>query len=130
MGPASNGRIEIGLTHPETSSIAVPFSVLSRFRVDPPAINILNAQPGETFQRELWLLDNYDEDFEIASATSGQNIIKVVSKEKLGHRYKLNLEITSPASKGAARMFTDTLTLTTKDGEKISITCRGFFRRQ
>jgi hypothetical protein len=130
MGASSNGRIEIALSHPETPSITVPFSVLARFRVDPPAINILNAQPGETIQRELWVLDNYDEDFEIASAASAQNIIKVVSKEKLGNRYKLNLEIMPPASKGAARMFTDTLSLTMKDGEKINITCRGFFRRQ
>lgn len=130
MGASSNGRIEIALTHPESPLITVPFSVLARFRLDPPAINILNAQPGEVFQRELWVLNNYDEDFEIVSATSTQNIIKVVSQEKLGHRYKLNLEITSPASKGAARMFTDTLSLTMKDGEKITITCRGFFRRQ
>jgi hypothetical protein len=130
MGASSNGRIEIAVTHPECTSITVPFSVLARFRLDPPAINILNAQPEEIFQRELWVLDNYDEDFEIASATSTQNIIKVVSQEKLGNRYKLNLEITCPASKGTARMFTDTLTLTMKDGEKINVTCRGFFKRQ
>ena len=130
MGASSTGRIEITLTHPECSSITVPFSVLAPFRVDPPAINVLNAEPGEKIQRELWVLNNYDEDFEIVSAVSSQGIVKVVSQEKLGHRYKLNLEITCPEQKGAARMFSDTLTLTMKDGEKINVTCRGFFRRQ
>jgi hypothetical protein len=130
MGASSNGRVEIALTHPECPSITVPFSVLARFRVDPPAINVLNAEPGEKIQRELWVLDNYDEDFEIASVVSGQNIVKVVGQEKLGHRYKLNIEIMPPESKGAAKMFTDTLSLTTKDGEKINVTCRVFFRRQ
>lgn len=130
MGASSNGRIEIALTHPECPSITVPFSVLARFRIDPPAINVLNAEPGEKIQRELWVLDNYDEDFEIASAVSGQNIVKVVGKEKLGHRYKLNIEIMPPETKKTARMFADTLSLTMKDGEKINVTCRGFFRRQ
>jgi hypothetical protein len=129
MGASTVGRIEIGLTHPETSSIIVPFSVLSRFRVDPPAINVLNAVPGEKMQRELWLLDNYDEDFEIDSAASAQGIIKVISIEKLGNRYKIIIEIMPPEKQNNARMFNDTLTLTTKDGEKINVTCRGFYKR-
>ncbi|MFH1370132.1 MAG: DUF1573 domain-containing protein [Planctomycetota bacterium] len=130
MGASNNGRIEIAVSHPECPSITVPFGLLARFRVDPPAINLLNAEPGEKIQRELWVLDNYDEDFEIASVTSGQDIVKVVSREKLGRRYKLNLEIIPPATQKTARMFTDTLSLTTKDGEKINVTCRGFFRRR
>ena len=130
IGASSNGRIEIGITHPECSSITVPFSVLARFRVDPPAINVLNAEPGQKIRRQLWVLDNYDEDFEITSAASGQDIVKVLDKEKLGNRYKLNLEILPPETSKAARMFTDTLSLTMKDGEKINVTCRGFFRRK
>ncbi len=130
MGANNNGRIEISVTHPECSSITVPFSVLPRFRVDPPAINLLNAEPGQKIHRELWVLDNYDEDFEIASAASKQDIVKVVEQEKIGNRYKLGIDITPPATKSAARMFMDTLSVTMKDGEKINITCRGFFRRK
>ncbi len=130
MGANSNGRIEITLTHPECASITVPFSILPRFRADPPAINILNAEPGKAVQKELWVLNNYDEDFEITSATSKEGIIKVVSQEKLGNRYKFNLEITSPPAKNTMRMFTDTLSISTKDGEKIDIACRGFYLRK
>jgi hypothetical protein len=130
VGANSNGRIEIGLTHPECTSLTVPFSVLSKFRADPPAINVLNAQPGKAVQKELWVLNNYDEDFEITSAASKEGVIKVVSQEKLGNRYKFNLEITPPPAKNTARMFTDTLSISIKDGEKIDVACRGFYLRK
>jgi hypothetical protein len=130
MGTNGSGRIEITLTHPECTSLAVPFSILSRFRADPLTINVLDAEPGKAVQKELWVLNNYDEDFEIASATSKEGVIKVVSQEKLGNRYKFNLEITPPPAKNTARMFTDTLSISTKDGEKIDVICRGFYRRK
>jgi hypothetical protein len=130
MGPSSNGRIEISVTHPECPSITVPFSVLPRFRADPPAINLLNAEPEQIIHREVWVLDNYDEDFEIASAVSKKNIVKVIKQEKIGNRYKLSIDITPPAIHRSERMFMDTLTVTMKDGDRINITCRGFYRRK
>jgi hypothetical protein len=129
-GVNSSGRIEITTSHPECPTITVPFSVLARFKVDPPAINILNAEVNKAVERELWLLNNYSEDFEIASATSKEGIIKVLSQEKIGNRCKFGLAITPPPTPNPARMFTDTLTITTKDGEKIEVACRGFYQRQ
>jgi hypothetical protein len=129
-GTNSSGRIEITTTHPECPTITVPFSVLARFKVDPPAINILNAEINKSVERELWLLNNYNEDFEIASATSKEGVIKVLSQEKIGNRCKFNLAIVPPATQSPARMFTDTLTITTKDGEKVEVACRGFYQRQ
>ena len=108
----------------------MPFSVLPRLKVDPPAINILNAEAGKAVERELWLLNNYNEDFEIASATSREGIIKVTGQEKVGTRYKFNLSMVPPTTENPAKMFTDTLTITTKDGEKIEVVCRGFYQRK
>jgi hypothetical protein len=127
---SANGRIEIGLTHPECSSITVPFSILSALRCDPPAINIINAEPAKAVSKEIWILSNYDEDFEITSSASKDNSIKVVNQEKMGNRYKLTLEITPPPAKNTARMFTDVLTVSTKTGEKLDVTCRGFYLRK
>lgn len=130
MGTNNFGRIEIKLTHPDCTSVTIPFGLIPRFRTDPAAINIINAEPGKTVQKELWLLNNYNEDFEIASITSKEGIIKLVSKEKMGSRYKVNLEINPPKAEGkeALRMFTDTLTIKTSDGDTVDINCRGFFR--
>jgi hypothetical protein len=129
-GTNNSGRVEITTSHPDCPTITVPFSVLPRFKVDPPAINILNAEPGKAVTRELWLMNNYSEDFEIASATSREGIIKVVSQEKIGNRCKFGLSIVPPSTQNPTRMFTDTLTITTKDGEKIDVACRGFYLRK
>lgn len=130
MGANTNGRIEIHVTHPECSSITVPFSIVPNLRVDPPAINILNAEPGKPEKKELWVLSNYDENFEISSIESREGIIKVADKEKDGNRYKINLEIMPPLPRGNARMFTDTLSISTKDGEQVKIACRGFYKQK
>jgi hypothetical protein len=130
-GTNNTGRVEITTTHPECPTITIPFSVLPRFKVDPPAINVLNAEVNKSVERELWLLNNYNEDFEIASATSKAGVIKVASQEKIGNRCKFNLAIVPPAvTQNPTKMFTDTLTITTKDGEKIEVACRGFYQRQ
>jgi hypothetical protein len=55
----------------------------------------------------------------------------VVSQEKIGNRYKFNLEITPPEPRSSSkRMFTDTFSILTKDGAKIDVACRGFYQRQ
>jgi hypothetical protein len=128
-GTNSTGRVEITTSHPECPTITVPFSVLARFKVDPPAINVLNAEVNKSVERELWLLNNYNEDFEIASATSRAGVIKVASQEKIGNRCKFNLVIVPPPTNIPTGMFTDTFTITTKDGEKIEVACRGFYQR-
>ncbi len=127
-GSTASGQIEINTSHPECPTIDVPFTVLARLKVDPPAINILNAEAGKATEREVWLLNNYNEEFEIASATSREGIIKVVSQEKVGTRYKFNLSVVPPPAT-AGKMFTDTLTITTKDGDKVEVICRGFYQR-
>jgi len=125
-----NGLVEIKTTHPEASTVSIPFTVLTKFKTDPPAINILNAEAGKGIERELWLLNNYDEQFEVASVTSKENSIKVIKQEKVGNRYKLTLSVTPPATEPSNKMFTDILTITTKDGEKVEVTCRGFYQRK
>jgi len=130
MNRRYNGRIEINVNHPECSRITVPFSILPRFRVDPPAINVLTAEPGETVHKELWVLNNYDEDFEITSTSAKAGTIKVVSQEKLGSRYKLNIEIKVPPERNAMRMFSDMLSISFEDGEKIDVGLRGFYRHK
>jgi hypothetical protein len=130
MGTGSFGRIEIKVTHPDCAAVTVPFGLIPRFRSDPAAINIINAEPGKPVQKELWLLNNYNDDFDIVSVTSKEATMKLIGKEKMGNRYKLNLEIIPPKAQGkeTLRMFTDTLTIKINDGDSIDVSCRGFFR--
>ncbi len=125
-----NGNVVIGLTHPECGSVTIPFTVLPRFKIDPPSIVIHKVEPEKPVTKEVWILNNYDEDFEVESVSSKEGTIKVLSQEKIDNRYKFELEITPPAAGAQKRLFSDTFFVNVKDGEKLQINCRGFYLRQ
>ena len=125
-----DGNISIGLTHPECDKISISYRTLPRFEVKPPLIVVYKVEPQEPTTREVWILNNYDEDFEVESVSSREGIIKVLSQEKIGNRYKFKLEITPPALKGKRRIFTDVFFVNIKGGEKLKIRCNGFYLRE
>lgn len=125
-----NGNIEISLTHPQCSKVNIVFSVLTRFKINPPSIIVFNVESKKPKRREVWILDNYNEGFEIESTSSKKGIIKVLTQEKVGNRYKFNLEITPPATEGKSKIFTDVFYVNIKGGEKLEIPCRGFYLKK
>ncbi len=124
------GAITIGLTHPQCDTVIIPFSVLARFEFNPRTLVILKAKPQQPTTRKVWLLNNYEEDFEIESVTSEKGTIKVLSQQKAGPRYEFNLEIMPPPVQNGMKFFTDILTVNIKGGEKQVITCRGFYSKE
>ena len=127
----TKGKVSIGLSHPSLTKINIPFEALPEFKIDPPSINVLNAQPQQPAKRSLWVLSNYKEEFEIASTSSQNGFVKVVKREKLGHRYKFELEITPPAKENK-RTFTDVFFVNIKglQEQQLRVKCRGFYARQ
>ena len=127
----SGGSIEITLTHPESDVISIPFEVLPRFKITPPSIIVYKAEPGKPVTREVWILSNYDENFEVESTSTQEGAIKVLSQEKIDNRYKFELEITPPATeKGQKGFFTDVFFVNIKGGERLKIACRMFYLRK
>jgi len=124
------GYIEISLTHPEYDTIIIPFNTLSKFKAEPPSLIVFKAEPQEPTTKEVWILSNYDEDFEVESASSQKNIVKILGQEKVGKRYKFELEITPPAVVGKRKVFSDVFFVNIKGGEKLKITCRGFYSKK
>jgi len=125
-----NGYVEINVTHPLCDKVLIPFSAPPEFRINPSAIIVFNTEPKKPTKRDVWVLNNYGEDFEVESASSKNGIIKVLSQEKIGNRYKLVAEITPPVIKGKKRFFTDVFYINIKGGEKLQIVCRGFYSKQ
>jgi hypothetical protein len=121
-----HGVINIRLTHPEDNTINIPFNRLPRFQVTPPQIIALNAKQGQPIIRKILALNNYGEDFEIESASSQNKTIKVLSQDKTNNGYQFMLEITPPPDEGKSG-FTDVFLLNIKGGEKLSVSCRGFY---
>lgn len=125
-----NGNIVISLTHPESSSVTIPFTVLPRFKVDPPSIVLHKVESQKPVTKEVWVLNNYDEDFEVESVSSKEDTIKVLSQEKIDNRYKFEIEITPPVAGAQKRLFSDVFFVNIKGGERLKINCRGFYLRQ
>ena len=121
------GRIDIQLTHPECRSVAVHYSALPKFRLNPPSLVIFKAKPEESVKRTIYVLSNYKEDFKIEAATSQKNIIKVLNQKKIPSGYQFDLEITPPSVSGKTRLFTDVFSVKLKDAGKLTVTCRGFY---
>jgi len=124
------GRINVSMTHPEGNTASILFDVLPRYKMSPPLIIVFNAEPQTPTLKEISVLNNYKQDFEIESVTSKDNIIsvKVLEKKKITSGYELDLEITPPA-KGDGIKFSDKFEINLGNGEKLSITCNGYFTK-
>jgi len=125
---ALNGRISISLTHPECRMITIPFNTRPRFKITPPSIIDLKAEPLKPTTRKVWILNNYGEDFEIESASSRKGIVKILGRKEIRGGYEFELEMTPPAIEGNKRFFTDIFFVNIKGGERLQITCRGFYK--
>jgi hypothetical protein len=143
------GRALIGITHPGAASFEIDYDVLPEFTVSPPQLMAFNLKPGEPAPKEVWILGNYDNDFEIESITSLNGILKVMSKEKVKmapglssselssaddakpskkedqYQYRLKLEVVPPADRSTT--LSDTLLVTIKGGDTLKIEYKGFF---
>jgi hypothetical protein len=118
-----HGRISISLTHPECKTVVINFDALPRFKAEPQAVMIYKAEPQKPILKELWVLNNYNEEFEVESVSSKKGTIKVSSQQKIGNRYKFQLQITPPEPTDKRKMFTDIFIVKIKNGEELKINC-------
>jgi hypothetical protein len=124
------GQIRINLTHPQCRMITIPFSVMPAFKVTPRSILANNVEPEKSVRKKVSIRNNYGEDFQVESVSSRKNIIKVLSKKKVGTGYRFDLEIMPPVPVGKKKFFTDVFYVNIKGGERLSINCRGFYSRE
>lgn len=124
-----SGRIRISLSHPECDLVTIPFNAVPEFEITPRSIVVLDAKPQMPIIREVWILSNYREDFEVESASSEKGIVKVLSQEKRGNRYRFELQITPPTAGDNKRIFTDVFYVDVKGKGRLNVDCRGFYSR-
>jgi len=124
----NRGRIRIDLTHPECQSVSLLYDVLSEFTVDHEQIMLFNLQAGQPVKREVWVMSNYEKEFEIESVSSQKGTVKLVDQRKQGTRYGLTFEITPPALESERAVMSDVVEVKIKGGTTLSIACRGFYQ--
>jgi len=123
------GHVDISLTHFEEKTVEILFDVLPKYTINPPLIITFNAEPQKPIVRKVWVLNNYGGNFEIESATSKDNTVKVLSTEKIRNGYQLELEITPPPAEDNMR-FSDMFVVKIKGEDELRIVCRGFYARK
>jgi hypothetical protein len=137
------GQISIALTHPECSRVDIPYDVLPEFSLAPSQLTLFNVKANEPIQREVWILSNYNEDFDIESVSSQRGAMKVLETRKVpgvakvagatgdtertGARYQVKIEITPPAMDDKRSILSDVLEIKLKGGETLTVQCRGFY---
>jgi len=121
------GNIIIGLTHPKCPRVMINYSTKPLFTLKPSSLVLTNVVPGKIIDRTVWVLNNYNKDFAIESATSKKDIVKVLSMKKMGKRYKLELQITPPEPEEKQKVFSDTLKIKIKDSKELTIGCHGVY---
>lgn len=125
-----NGRIEIGLDHPECKTISVGINTLPKFKITPRSIIVRGMASKEPKVQKLRILNNYKEDFNLDTVWSSKGTIKVLSNAAIPDGYELELEIRPPASKDTKRIFTETFYVKTKEGLQLEIPCNVFYSQK
>ena len=124
------GDVQITLTHPDCNSVLLIYDTLSAYKITPSSLIVSNSEPNNAVTRGVWVINNYNEKFDIVSITSSTGIIKVVEDENLGDKHKLMLKITPPPIEGTKRNFKDTLKIQIKDGKTLTLNLNGFYKRK
>ncbi len=119
-----DGRIEIGLTHPECPTVTLDVKTIPMYRFN--RILARGVQPGELVVKKVRIISNYGENFAIESVSSENGTATVLGTQSIGNGYELEVEITPPLDNNQ-RIFTETLIVTTGNGDKVEIPCTLFF---
>lgn len=124
------GQIEIGLTHPGCNSVRIIFETQAEFKTEPRVVYVRDAEAQKAVTKKFSVLSNYNEDFEIESASSKKGIVKVLTQKKLSNGYEFELQITPPAFESKRRVFTDVFFVKLKGGQQLQATCYGIYSRK
>jgi hypothetical protein len=124
-----SGSITMELTHPECTTIQINYITKADYETNPAIFYLQKARVGKIESKELWVISNYDQTFEIESITSEKGSMKVASQEKQGNKYRLTIEITPPATANAVRFFGDNLIIKIKNGPTLKVRCNAWLER-
>jgi beta-lactamase regulating signal transducer with metallopeptidase domain len=123
-----HGFVKIGVTHPKCKTVQIPYNVLPRFKQSPRSIILRDAKPGELMTKQLSIISNYQEQFEIESVSCPTDVVRVVNEQKADHSITLELEIIPPPIADKI-YFQDVLYVNMKDGEQVKVDLHGFYKK-
>jgi hypothetical protein len=102
--------------------------VQPEFTVTPRVIYLSDVKAGQAITKELTVVRNYGEGFEVESTSSKNGFIKAVSQEAIAGGYRFKLQITPPSVSGRGP-FNDTFYVQIKGRAKLAVACYGTYAR-
>ena len=126
----TRGIVDISLVYAEENeppdTISIQFKATERFSVTPRPLIMFYSDPQKPISQQLKITKNYGEDFEIENVSSKAGHVKMLGQKEIENGYQFDLEI-NPEPVDEQRSFNDTLIIAIKDGQKIEISCRGYY---
>jgi len=122
------GSISINVVYAEaeapSDTVAIAYSSVDRISLNPRSLYLFYLDPQKPITRTLKVTKNYGEDFDIDTISSKSGHVKVLSRRDIENGYQFELEI-MPVPVDERGRFSDTLTITFQDGQKMEVFCRG-----
>jgi len=129
LNNVNRGAITLYLTHPSQKKVSIGFNVLPPYKPDPATLIALNVSPDKPVRKVLYILSNYGEDFDVESVEATNDIIQIVSREKMQDKYVITLDIVAPEDSGRKRHFNSKLKVKIAGGETLTISCVGSIKK-
>ncbi len=127
----NRGRVEINISHPQTSTVYVDYIAPEMFEVTRPRIIMRDAEPGMQVERDIWIRSNYDQKVNITSSSSQKGLLEITDQQmSSAGSIKLIVTATAPErSDEKSRYFTDTMTIMLDNGQKLKVSLSGWYKR-
>lgn len=120
-----SGNIILTLTHPSLKNLRIPFNIIPPFKSDPTSLVALNAKPGKSVRKTIYILSNYGDDFDVESVKVENDIIKIVDQRKEPDKYVIDLDIIPPEKTPKRNLFDSKVIINIAGGEQLVIKCIG-----
>lgn len=125
------GAIQIQTTHPRSGTLLVRYNATPMYELSNPRYILQDIIPGEPILRDNLIRSNYGKKAEIESVTSRNGYMEIKSAEPEDNHLNLVIKITPPERESSSlRYITDEMTITMKDGSKLSIRSSGWFKAE
>jgi hypothetical protein len=129
LATANNGIMTIDLTHPECSAVEARYLAKPEYEPQPMIFYVSGMEVGKKETKPLWIVSNYDKDFEIESITSEKGLLTAASQEKQGKKYYIMVDIVPTEAAAQAKFYRDSLNIKIKNGPTLKVACNMWFKQ-
>lgn len=123
------GTMLFDVDHPQAKQVVIRFNALPMYELRPSRLVVQNAVPDVPVTREVGVVNNYGQSFEIESIQSQSGLMSVLSQKQNANTITLEIQILPAKQQGNSRRYiTDNLNIKIKDGPTLTVRCSGWYK--